>query len=479
MEGDKKMKVAGVYYYDANLDPKIQHAVSEPYGLEKILAIAKQQGHDVEMFLPVEIGDSGLKIIGEEGIIEAVTNFNPDIVCFSLYTCQYPAGKRIAAEIKKRNKNVVNIAGNRYPSFLGNQLDEEFDFFVINEGEKTFSDLLRCFDVGGDFGNVSGVAYRNGAGAVLTRGRKRINSLDEFPNALRQDIILGQSYKGISIPSLKQEPKYAIIEYSRGCFGSCNFCDNEQVWGEKIRFRSVNRVIEEMFELKEKGVDIVYFMDLNFMAVPGRVERLCKAMIEEKLDMSWYAMGTIDSAFAFPNLLDVMKAAGCYKIAWGIESTSNQSLERMNKTHKGTVLESWMAVEVLEKALNVGLLNQGYYIIGFPWETAESILKDGEKIPELPLHQLNIGIFTPIPLSRFHDSLKDKVSSNLEQHDRNNLIYSHDSLTQSKVKELQKKLHKEFYESRLFMQRVETSCVIDPRFRESFLEYFEYTGVRV
>ena len=125
------MKIAGIYpQKNLSLDPKIQHAVSEPYGLEMILAVASQQGHDVELFVPLKCHQERIVPITEEEMIERITEYKPDIAGFSMYTCQYPMGKRIAAELKKRLPGTMTIAGNRYPSYLCEKIEDPFDFFV-------------------------------------------------------------------------------------------------------------------------------------------------------------------------------------------------------------------------------------------------------------------------------------------------------------------------------------------------------------
>ena len=480
------MKVAGIYYYDTILDPKIQHAVSEPYGLEKILAVAEAEGHEAELFLPLERKEKGKFVsLTEEELIERVADFNPDLACFSLYTCQYPAGKRIAARLKEKNPDVINVAGNRYPSFLCDRIELPFDFFIINEGEDTFQKLLQ--EIGKarihskiNFSEIKGLIYRNNGQAVFTGPNKRIQEMDSFPPAMRFPEILKQVYKGISIPPLSQEPHYALAEYSRGCYGECDFCDNKEVWQKKLTFRSPQKVVEELFQLQEKGVDIIYLIDLNFTASPKKAAELCREMLHQGLKMSWYCMSNIETADGQKGeeLLYLMKEAGCYKIAWGIEATDNSSLEKMNKKIRGKILRQEQASRVLEFSLQAGLLNQGYYIIGFPWETAESIQAGAEKLPRLPLHQLNVGIFTPIPLSSFFERGL-KLDSELEKHDRNHLVYQHSSLDHQTLKTLQEKMHREFYESQAYLERVRQSCRIDSRFRTAFEDYFAFLGKEV
>ncbi len=469
------MKIAGVYNYDVDLDPKIQHAVSEPYGLERILAIAAERGHEVELFLPLEGTNGSTKSFSEEELAEKVSRFHPDLTCFSEYTCQFPAGERIAAKLKNINPKMITVAGNRYPSYLKDRMPPAFDFFVVNEGEDTFRRLLQEIETTQSFSTVRGLVYRKNNQAIFTGPNQRIRYIDSFPLAVRFPAVLNQVYKGISIPSLSQSPHYALAEYSRGCFGECDFCDNQEVWQRRITFRSPQKVVEELFQLQEKGVDIVYLIDLNFTASPKKARELCVEILHQNLNLSWYCMSNIETADGQEELLHLMKEAGCFKIAWGVEATDDSSLQKMNKRIRGKLLRNEQVSRVLELSLQAGMLNQGYYIIGFPWETAESIMAGAENLPSLPLHQLNVGIFTPIPLSSFfYRGLE--LDHHLENHDRNHLVYRHPTLDHQTIKALQEQIHRQFYESPVYLERVRRSCQIDSRFRQAFDDYFQYLG---
>ncbi|MFH1053672.1 MAG: radical SAM protein [Candidatus Woesearchaeota archaeon] len=473
------MKVAGIYPQIINIDPKIQHAVSEPYGLQMILSVAKQDGHDVELFMPVVEENGEIKSTSEDEMVERIIRFKPDVAGFSMYTAQYPMGVRVANRLKQALPNLVTVGGNRYPTFLGDYIDKPFDFFVLKEGETSFRNLLHSLGNGRKFEDVKGITFRRDGKAINTGIQPRVFDLDTLPNALRQDIILKQVYKGISIPPLSTNPHYAIMEYSRCCYNKCKFCDNAGFWGNRVTFRTPKKVVDEMFELKEKGVSIFYFMDLNFTAFPKKTKELCGEMIRRKLDVSWYCMSNISTLDGNDWLLHLMKKAGCYKIAWGIESTSDKNLEKMDKSTHGEMMTNDQARRVLENTLKAGILNQGYYIIGFPWETPESIEEDAEFLKTIPLHQLNIGIFTPIPLSKFHNEMIQegyKFDPDLEKYDRNTLIFSHKYLDNAKIKELQKKIYNDFYDCPEYLERIKRSCTIDLRFIQSFNEYFEFIG---
>ncbi len=478
------MRVAGIHIQEEKKDLKIQHAVSEPYGLEMILAVAKQEGHDVDLFVAGE----------QKETVEKISAFKPDIAAFSLYTLQYNTGKNIAAELKRRIPNLTVVAGNRYPTFLKEKIEQPFDFFVIKEGEESFRELLSAIGDGHNYEDIRGLVFRKNNQPVFTGVRERKFDLDSLPDALRFPVILNQVYKAVSIPPLSSCPHYAVIESSRCCYNNCKFCDNNGFWGNKVVARSHRRVVDEMAKLKERGVDIFYFMDLNFTAFPERARELCNKMIEQKLNANWYCMSnvsTLDSQEG-RDLLSLMKEAGCFKIAYGIESTNDSALKKMNKRVGKNFAKTEQAIRVLESSLRAGMINQGFYIIGFPWETAESIVRDSQKLKNIPIHQLNIGIFTPIPLSRFYNEMVQEgyvIDANLEHHDRNTLVFNHKGLCKTMgnpnedmnngnkvLKLIQERICLEFYSSPEFISRVKRTCDIDPRFRKSFNDYFEFTG---
>lgn len=481
------MRIAGVYPQKIELDPKIQHAVSEPYGLEKILAVAKEQGHDVELFIPYE---------SEEECVKRINSFNPDVAAFSVYTSQYPTAKKIANLLKETNARIINIAGNRFPTFLTkkNSIEEPFDFLVAKEGEETFRQWLNALEGGKDFSDVRGLVYRENGNVVSTGIMPRNFDLDSLPDALRFPVILNQVYKGISLPSIDSNPHFAIMESSRCCYNACKFCDNKGFWGNRISFRSASRVVDEMFELKEKGVDIFYFMDLNFSSSYKKARELCDEMLKRDLNASWYCMSntaTLDKEEG-NELLKLMKQAGCYKIAWGVETTNDSALRRMNKSVGKTMTTTEQTIRVLEKAQDIGIINQGFYIIGSPWETRDSILRDSERLSDIPLHQLNIGIFTPIILSDFYDEMISQgyvFDQNLAHHDRNRLVFNHRGLVELNgnaqddiergnevIKLLQKSIYDSFYESEGYTRRIELLCRKDKRLVNSFNNYFRFIG---
>jgi len=100
-----------------------------------------------------------------------------------------------------------------------------------------------------------------------------------------------------------------------------------------FRPRATEAIVEEIKFLRAGyGVNYVAFYDELLMSSVARTEEICKAFIREKLDIKWYCNGRLN--YARPDLLKLMKQAGCVFINYGIESMDDDVLAKMNKALK-------------------------------------------------------------------------------------------------------------------------------------------------
>lgn len=471
------MRIAGVYPFELVDNPNVQNLYGEPIGLESVLASAEEKGHETRLFLPVK--DNLFEKKSEKELVNQILEFEPDVAAFSIYTCQFDFGKRIAKRLKEKNKNIEIVAGNRHATTNTKELDYPFDFYVVGEGEHSFVELLHEMENGKNYKDVNGIAFREKEQVVITKPRQFEENLDSLPDALRDKALLKQTYSGLGLPAAGKKPGVAIVEYSRGCPGFCKFCDNALVWKRCVRFKSAKKVVDEMASLKNNGIDIFYFMDLNFTASEEKVFEFCDEINSRKQDFNWYCMSNIDSAT--PKVLKRLKEAGCFKVNYGIESTNDESLAKMKKGFaRGKMLESKSCVKVLKKTQKTGLMAGGYYIIGFPWETKESILKDAEKLSDYKVHCLNVGIATPHPGTAWRTEFKDQdLINEWRNYDRKHLCYKHSSLDEKTIQGIQAKICSDFYKNPEYLENVKALISIEPRFWESFRDYFKITGAKL
>jgi radical SAM superfamily enzyme YgiQ (UPF0313 family) len=121
---------------------------------------------------------------------------------------------------------------------------------------------------------------------------------------------------------------------------------------------------------------------------------ICESILSRGLDVRWTCNSRVD--FVDQEMLRAMARAGCWMIAWGIESGDEGMLRRM---HKGTTLEQ--VRQALRWSRDAGIMNWGYFIIGLPGETVASIRRTIDLAKELPLDLALFHIAAPHPGTPF------------------------------------------------------------------------------
>jgi radical SAM superfamily enzyme YgiQ (UPF0313 family) len=236
--------------------------------------------------------------------------------------------------------------------------------------------------------SIKGLCWRKGSEVVVNFDRPFIRNLDDLP-VPRHDMLPYDKYR---IPMIKGP--YTFIVTSRGCTAGCKYCIKHVSYQYSIRLRTPENIMEELRELKRLGVKHVHMYADLFTVNRDQVIGLCKMMIEEKLGLTWTCNSRVD--YVDEEMLMLMGKAGCNLISWGIESANEQVLK---KAAKGYRLEQ--APRSLRWAHKAGIKNWGYFIIGLPGETVESIRETIDFAKELPLDVALFHVAAPYPGTPF------------------------------------------------------------------------------
>ena len=130
--------------------------------------------------------------------------------------------------------------------------------------------------------------------------------LDNFP----------RGYKPAAF-KCKRLPATYIIS-ARGCPHLCIFCDTS-VFSRQYRAFSAEYIIEMINFLQLNfGIKEIIFEDDTFVIFKKRLILLCETLIKKKINISWSCNGRADAVK--PDILRLMKKAGCWQISYGIES---------------------------------------------------------------------------------------------------------------------------------------------------------------
>jgi len=236
--------------------------------------------------------------------------------------------------------------------------------------------------------DIKGVAWRGGEEIIINLPRPFIADLNDLPVPMHELLPLNQ-YR---MPMIKGP--FTFIVTSRGCPAGCTFCIKHVNYQYTVRLRSPELLMKEMWYLKELGINNIHMYADLFTANRDQVVELCKRMIDENINIRWTCNSRVD--FVDNEMLELMSEAGCWLISWGIESGNEQILKHAKK---GTNPEK--VKRALQCAKNAGIKNWGYFIIGLPGETEETIRETIDFAKQLPLDIALFHIAAPYPGTPF------------------------------------------------------------------------------
>ena len=254
---------------------------------------------------------------------------------------------------------------------------------------ETAQPAAQCPALGERLAAIRGLAWRASSGEVrINPDRPFIRNLDDLPLPLHR-LLPWDRYRAPSIRG-----PYTFIVTGRGCQAGCKFCIKHVSYGSGVRVRSPENVLQELRLLWNMGLRNVHMYSDAFTASREQVMGICEGMVREGLRFRWLCNSRVD--YVDPEMLHAMKRAGCWMISWGIESASAEIRQRV---HKGTTEEK------IERALRwskqAGIKNWGYFIIGLPGETEETIRQTIALSKELPLDLALFHIAAPYPGTPF------------------------------------------------------------------------------
>ena len=269
------------------------------------------------------------------------------------------------------------------------------DFIIRGEPEYTFRELVERLDATGDgdratedLSDVQGVVWRRGAEVVVNPDRPFIPDLDDLPMPLHH-LLPVKKYR---VPMFSGP--YSFVVTSRGCPAACRFCIKHVSYQDSVRLRSPENIHRELRELGRLGVHNIHMYADLFTVDRAQVVRLCQLLIREGPRIRWTCNSRVD--FVDEEMIKLMARAGCWFISWGIESANAEVLRRARKGISTAKVE-----RALRWAKGAGIRNWGYFIIGLPGETEESIRQTIDFAKRLPLDLALFHVAAPHPGSPF------------------------------------------------------------------------------
>jgi anaerobic magnesium-protoporphyrin IX monomethyl ester cyclase len=335
-------------------------------GLPMIGAALKAAGHDVVIYCPQ------LEPVDWSDVQEA------DLVGISSTTSTAPAAYEIADRLRRRG--VPTIMGGSHVTFMADEALEHADYVARGEGGDTLMlELIDALEGRRELDTIPGLSFMRHDVAVHNELRDRCADLDELP------------VPDLSLIAGCKEMRATPIMTSWGCPFACNFCSVTAMFGRKYRYRSPESVIAEIEEKQPKSI---FFYDDNFAADKERLKTLLRMMIASGRLVPWWAQVRTDVA-EDAELLDLMRRSKCDRLAIGLESVNQETLDSYDKSQS---LED--IVRAIDTLHDYGIKSHGMFVLGADTDTRETIRDTVKFARKHHIDSLMLNILTPAPGTR-------------------------------------------------------------------------------
>lgn len=327
---------------------------------------------------------------------KSICSSGPDMVGFMTENESYHHVLQICREIKKIKRDCIIVLGGPHASAVAKATLSSWeciDYIVRGEGEVSFpAQIQNCIE--GRFEPVPGVWYRSPGGSVSFGGhRELVKDFDTLPYPAYE----------LYQPTPEEE---IFFEVGRGCPFQCTFCSTAPFWERAHRVKSAARIVEEIRHvIRLYGCKRMHFTHDLFTTNKAWVREVCEALISDNVPISWTCSSRTDTVNA--ELLELMAAAGCSAIYFGLESGSPRILSEIKK--KISLAHSF---EILQKCLDNGIAANVGFIGGFPSEDEQSLSETFSAFAtslEMGCAPVHMFQFTPFEDSSIIGDLKDRI----------------------------------------------------------------------
>lgn len=407
-----------------------------PLGIYYLASYMRSKGYEV---MAIDAETENLDI---SDIIKIAAEFSPDFIGISSTTVAFHRALDVAEGIKKCMQVTIILGGPHITSNYSHAMSfPVFDYGVYGEGEITLYELCESLLNKGDcLNDILGVIQRNEAGEVIkNEPRAFIDNLDEIPFPA-YDLVPDINKYVPTAAAYRRTPVRSIIT-ARGCPGQCTFCDRN-VFGNRHRKRSAQNIFDEIMLIKDNyGFEEIAFGDDSFLIDKNRIYELFSMLKNAGISFQWTCLGRINDLNE--ELVKFIKRNGCWRIIFGIESGDESILK---------IIKKYTTNEKVQRAISLcrkyGIKTGGFFIIGHPSETVESIEKTIEFALSLPLDDITVTINTPIPGSvQYDEALKYGTldETDWSQYNYWRPVFVPHGLTQEILLEKQKEFYRRFY----------------------------------
>lgn len=451
-----------------NIDEGSAQAMRACNDLGYAAAVLLKRGYEIKL------RDYQTQLDTMEDLHADMAEFQPDLIMLSTTNTTIFDDIKIMADLKAKYHPITVLKGAIFYAPEQGMLDlldlSAIDYMIGGEVDFAIGQIADFALKGeGDLSQVSSILYKDAEGALVqTKFHEWNDNLDDQPFPARE-------YMNNSLYTRPDtDAPMATIQTARGCPSNCVFCLTPEISGKCVRFRSPQNVMAELTECYEKhGIKDFFFKADTFTINADWVKELCELIIDSPLHGKIHFTANSRVNPLKKETLELMKKAGCFLVAFGFESGSDEILKFIKKG--ATVEQNLRAGKWCHE---VGLPFWGFFVIGFPWETKEHILQTKKIIHQIDPDFIEITVALPFYGTPLYETCKKEnlLAENVLGSD-----FFHSSMTGTKylsmdeVMKLRRNILLGFYLRPKYILKKMGECVTQP---SVFLNYCKY-GIKL
>jgi radical SAM superfamily enzyme YgiQ (UPF0313 family) len=376
--------------------------VTMPLGLLYLASYLNKNNKNID----VEIIDPDLFEGGFDDFIHVIAGKKPAVIGISMFSSLMNLAQEMMSKLKTVVPNAVIVAGG---SHINCSREASFvhlpnaDYAIFGDGERGL--LAFCNQISSEGKIVKpdlipGLVYRSNS-TVASTSNAFLDDIDEF-DPIDLDLIDIQTYFSSGSPTglFHKGKNVAQILTTRGCPFSCTFCSASLNMGKKVRKRSTMNIVREIEDIITRGGDEIHIMDDNLTFRRDHVIDLCREVVNRKIKVNFCTPNGVRLDKLDEEMLVWMKRAGWYHLGFGIEVGSDEALKKVRKNITMAKIK-----EKLDLVKKVGFTTTGFFILGLPHDTVDTIKAVGELPDKMGLDMASFGNFTPLPGTVLYDEL--------------------------------------------------------------------------
>ncbi len=293
-----------------------------------------------------------------------------DIVAITVETFTARRAYEISNEF--RSRGVKTVMGGMHAMLIPKEVEEHCDCVIVGDAEPVWEIMLKDFQ----------------DGCLKKRYEPEQPHCPQMNVITRRDIFEGKGYLPIT-----------LLQFSRGCSHSCNFCASSVYFKAHHYCRPVEEVIKEIKSQKRK---LLFFVDDNIVCNHEKAKELFRALIPLKLH--WVSQGSMDM-LGDKELMELMVKSGCLGLVIGFESISSACIAEMNKnTNKNPSNDLYKSQ--IEQLRKWGLQTWAAFTVGHDSDTIESIRATCDFAIKNKFTFAAFNILMPYPNTPFYEKMK-------------------------------------------------------------------------